>query len=52
MEKPAASHPPRGPQPGASEKDDERLGPIAIERHVKADGRALILYTRAERERA
>jgi hypothetical protein len=29
----------RGPQ-------DERVGPVAIARHVKDDGRALILYTR------
>jgi hypothetical protein len=24
---------------------DERLGPVTIARHLKADGRALILYT-------
>ena len=24
---------------------DERVGPVAIARHVKADGRALLLYT-------
>jgi hypothetical protein len=26
----------------------ERCGPVAIARHVKDDGRALILYTRVE----
>jgi hypothetical protein len=52
VEKPAEPDSPPRPQPGASETDDERVGPVAIARHVKADGRALILYTRAERERA
>jgi hypothetical protein len=33
------------------EQLQERLGPLAVERHVKDDGRALILYTHAERER-
>jgi hypothetical protein len=28
----------------------ERVGPLAIARHVKADGRALILYSRREPE--
>lgn len=27
---------------------EERYGPIALTRHVKRDGRALILYTRVE----
>jgi hypothetical protein len=30
----------------------ERFGPLAVERHVKDDGRALILYTHVEREHA
>ena len=29
---------------GALGDPDERLGPVTIARHVKADGRALILY--------
>jgi hypothetical protein len=29
---------------------DERVGPLVIARHVKADGRALILYSRTEPE--
>ena len=28
----------------------ERFGPVTLTRHVKGDGRALILYTREERE--
>ena len=28
----------------------ERVGPLAIARHVKGDGRALILYSRTEPE--
>jgi hypothetical protein len=34
------------------EHAQERFGPLAVERHVKDDGRALILYAHAERERA
>ena len=30
---------------GAQTDAPERIGPIAIARHVKDDGRALILYT-------
>jgi hypothetical protein len=30
---------------------DEHMGPVAIARHVKADGRALILYTVDRRPR-
>jgi hypothetical protein len=30
----------------------ESYGPLDVERHVKDDGRALILYTREERERS
>ncbi len=33
---------------GEGEPQDERCGPIAIARHVKDDGRALLLYTRVE----
>ncbi|MGD1056455.1 MAG: hypothetical protein ABR992_03490 [Solirubrobacteraceae bacterium] len=32
-------------QDGEPATPGERLGPVAIARHVKADGRALILYT-------
>jgi hypothetical protein len=47
-----------GHEPGADHRSDSRelvteparegehVGPVAIARHVKADGRALILYTR------
>lgn len=43
-----------GERPGQDERtveerpsgDEERTGPLAIARHVKDDGRALILYTR------
>jgi hypothetical protein len=28
----------------------ERVGPLAIARHVKDDGRVLIIYTRSERD--
>jgi hypothetical protein len=34
------AHDPRG------EQQSERTGPVTIARHVKDDGRALILYTR------
>jgi hypothetical protein len=40
-------------EPGA-DAGVERIGPVAIARHVKDDGRALILYSerpRAEQER-
>jgi hypothetical protein len=40
---PGAEH-----QPGA-EAEPERIGPVAIARHVKDDGRALILYSEAPR---
>jgi len=39
---------PREPE----ERPRERYGPLAIERRVKDDGRALLLYARAEAERA
>jgi hypothetical protein len=43
---PADKSPPRTGEQG----DDrpERYGTVAVARHVKDDGRALILYTRAE----
>jgi hypothetical protein len=31
---------------GKPAQADERSGPVAIARHLKSDGRALILYTR------
>jgi hypothetical protein len=34
------------------ERAQERTGPLAVERHLKDDGRALILYTHVEREHA
>jgi hypothetical protein len=37
---------------GREEHAQERSGPLAIERHVKDDGRALILFTHVEREHA
>jgi hypothetical protein len=37
-------------QRGERESRDERTGPVAITRHVKDDGRALILYTRGRHE--
>jgi hypothetical protein len=30
----------------------DRFGPLAVERHVKDDGRSLILYTHVRREQA
>jgi hypothetical protein len=30
----------------------ERFGQLAVERHIKDDGRALTLYTHAERDQA
>jgi hypothetical protein len=32
--------------------EPERIGPLAVERHIKDDGRALILYTHDRRERS
>ncbi len=46
------AEPPRaraaGQSTGAQTDAPERIGPLAIARHVKDDGRALILYTRDE----
>ena len=50
-----AGEPAEPPPPGQPSQSDpqidapERTGPVAIARHVKDDGRALILYTRDER---
>jgi hypothetical protein len=59
--KPDQPHP--SPTPGAPARDEqieqpdartpvERFGPVTIARHRKDDGRALILYARAESDRA
>lgn len=37
-----------GPPPDDGAGSHEELGPLAVERHVKDDGRALILYSRRE----
>jgi len=34
--------------PTAAKAPAERYGPLVLERHVKDDGRALLLYERAE----
>jgi hypothetical protein len=48
-----AAKPAEPEQPGAEpgrhrepEQADEHTGPVAVTRHLKSDGRALILYTR------
>jgi hypothetical protein len=44
-----ARNPAFPPPPGGAESEVcERFGPLAIERVAKADGRALIIYSRAE----
>jgi hypothetical protein len=52
---PPASEPPshdaRG-GPAEPSEDSQDFGPLRLVRRVKADGRALILYSRAERPRA
>jgi hypothetical protein len=48
---PAAPVHSAGGEPEGERRDrgaDERVGPVAIARHRKDDGRALILYTRVE----
>ncbi len=40
-----AGNPEEGPQPGEP-MSAERYGPVAIARHAKDDGRALLLYSR------
>jgi hypothetical protein len=50
---PAGEQPEIEPAPhGSREPDDERIGPVAIARYVKDDGRALIVYTREPRASA
>jgi hypothetical protein len=47
-------HEPGGEAVLGGEPELERIGPVAIARHVKDDGRALILYSeqpRADQER-
>ena len=51
----AAPDPSERPERGRTEADDpaqagERYGPLGVARHAKDDGRALLLFTRAERE--
>jgi len=48
-----AEPPPSGPEPEIErdpkrepEQANEHVGPLAIARHVKDDGRALVIYTR------
>jgi hypothetical protein len=44
---------PASESPGEGRRDEqakERFGPLDVERHVKDDGRALILFAHAERE--
>jgi hypothetical protein len=57
----ADSSPPQQPGRSASDAGDEqareaipteRYGPLEVARHVKDDGRALLLYTRIEDEPA
>jgi hypothetical protein len=54
-EKPAPPAPPGGeqrtaPPPTEEEEQDERYGPLRLQRLRKEDGRALIVYARAEEE--
>jgi hypothetical protein len=54
-----AEEPTRGPASGGARDTDrgepgerasrERSGPVAVTRHLKDDGRALLLYTRVDR---
>jgi hypothetical protein len=47
-------HQPDGEREPGGKREVERIGPLAIARHVKDDGRALILYSeqpRIEQER-
>jgi len=44
-----AAKPAEPEQPGAEpgrRREPEQAGPVAVTRHLKSDGRALILYTR------
>jgi hypothetical protein len=53
--KPAEPRRPQDAQTGArveaGEGEPERAGPLAVERRVKADGRALILYSDTREDR-
>lgn len=42
----------RGSATNAPADAAERYGPIVVERHVKHDGRVLLLYSRAAQERS
>jgi hypothetical protein len=44
---PDDEHEPGGEPAPSGEAELQRIGPIAIARHVKDDGRALILYSEA-----
>ena len=47
------AEPDPGEQPRPGElQPDERYGPVVVARHVKDDGRALLLYTHAAQESA
>jgi len=41
-----AAKPAEPPPSGHRSEREERVGPVTIVRHVKDDGRALIIYTR------
>ncbi|HEX3452331.1 MAG TPA: hypothetical protein VHS26_03440 [Solirubrobacteraceae bacterium] len=43
---------PEGDPTGAATGDDERYGPLVVQRTRKDDGRALILYSDAQRGRS
>jgi len=49
---PPSDQPERGARPdsGGGSQAVERYGPLGVARHLKDDGRALLLFTRAERE--
>jgi hypothetical protein len=49
---PPDSEPPSHDARGVQAEDSQDFGPLRLVRFVKADGRALILYSRAERPRA
>ena len=50
-QRPPGAEPPRGAgRRAASERELEHTGPLAIERYVKDDGRALILYSDERRD--
>jgi hypothetical protein len=49
---PPSDRPEHGARPdsGGRSQPPERYGPLGVARHAKDDGRALLLFTRAERE--